>query len=156
MHSDYNSYILFKPADEVFDDVSPDHLEPLEIENFGYLRNIELQQGLQSNQKAMTGCQEAPPVQVIEDMELSKGQVENEAVGLRHVQLCLDLIKISLAFFSLFEKLLAQALQVPVLISLFHLNHKESVLHKEIPLRAYTKRLFSLEPLPTGRQARIL
>ncbi len=115
----------FKSADEVLDGVSPDHLESLEIKNSEYLRDIHLQQTPQSSQKFFTGCQEGLSVQETEDMELSEGFVENELVRPRQAQLCLDLIKILLACFSLCEEFLAQTFWIPIPVSLFHLHHIE-------------------------------
>ena len=99
--------IPFKSAEEALDDISPDHLEALKIENVRYLWNLELQHGLKPGQKVMTGCQEGPPLQAIKNMQFGKGLVENELVGARRVKLYFDLTKVPLACFDLFKKLLA-------------------------------------------------
>jgi len=83
----FHPYFLptpFKSADEVLDDVSPDHLEPLEIKNAEYPRDIDVQQAAQSSQKFFTGCQEGFPAEGTEHMELSEGFVENELVRPHH------------------------------------------------------------------------
>jgi hypothetical protein len=117
--------IPFEPPDQVFDGVSPDYLEPLEIENLWFLWHLELQQAPQSSQKVMTGCQEGAPVQVVEDLKLGKGLVENELVGPHKAKLWLDLSKVLPACFGLCEELLAKAFWVPILASFFHLHYIE-------------------------------
>ncbi len=123
--------IPFKSADEVLDDISPDHLEALKTENVRYLRNLELQHGLKPGQKVMTGCQEGLPVQAIKNMQFGKGLVENELVGPRYVKLRFSLMKVPLACIDLFKKLLSQTFWIPIPVSLFHfLTSNDSALRQ--------------------------
>jgi hypothetical protein len=70
----------------------------------------------------MTGTQEGAAVQVVEDLKLGKGLVENEFVGPHQAKLWFDLTKVLPARFGLCEEFLDQAFWVPLLVSLSHFH----------------------------------
>ncbi len=79
----------------------------------------------------MTRCQKGAPVQVVEDLKLSKGLIENEFVGPHKAKLWFDLANIFPACFGLCEELLAQVPWVPILVSLSHFQYTYDRAHEQ-------------------------